>query len=58
MGYHGSMAVKPLVLTHVIDRRLPVGPQVYEAIRDAILDLTLEPGQSLSEIRGETPAVR
>jgi DNA-binding GntR family transcriptional regulator len=43
------MAAKPLVFTPVIDRSAPVGPQVYEAIRDAILDLTLEPGQSLSE---------
>ncbi|WP_349294581.1 GntR family transcriptional regulator [Baekduia alba] len=49
MDYHGSMAAKPLVFTRVIDRSAPVGPQVYEAIRDGILDLTLEPGQSLSE---------
>lgn len=32
-----------------IDRAAPVGPQVYEVIREAILDLTLPPGSALSE---------
>lgn len=32
-----------------IDRRGSIGPQAYEAIRDAILDLTLRPGCALSE---------
>jgi DNA-binding GntR family transcriptional regulator len=32
-----------------INRGAAVGPQVYEAIREAILDLTLAPGSALSE---------
>ena len=32
-----------------VDRRAPIGLQVYETIRDAILDLTLPPGSALSE---------
>ena len=32
-----------------IDRQLPIGPQVYAALREAILTLTLTPGVVLSE---------
>ena len=31
-----------------VDRRAAIGPQVYDLLRAAILDLTLEPGQAVS----------
>jgi DNA-binding GntR family transcriptional regulator len=46
--YHISMEVKRGVLSPV-DRRGAIGVQVYEGIRDAILNLTLPPGSALSE---------
>ena len=32
-----------------IDRQLPIGPQVYAAVREAILNVRLAPGMVLSE---------
>lgn len=48
MCYHIDMEAQRAPLSP-IDRRGSIGPQAYEAIRDAILDLTLAPGCALSE---------
>ena len=33
----------------VVDRRLPIVPQIYEALRDAIVRVAVRPGQAISE---------
>ncbi len=39
----------PFGASDAIDRRAPIAPQVYAAVREAILSLSLEPGMVLSE---------